>query len=194
MGHNIHYREYTENVDKKAVQAWWDDYASKEAWKEGSSGLNGNIRWIDRICENRDKAEEFIRRNDSGWYDQLAVKFYDYPRVVPTKTLSNLRERLEKEEDKLVAYRDAHSIATFKADYVGCPECGSKLKKVLLKSNCCPLCGTDMRSKTTLDTLARYEKNIRELKKQIVEEEHKMQAKVRNKAVVKWLVKVEYHT
>ena len=75
MGHNIHFAEYSENVNKKQVQAEWDDYAAKEDWQEGSSGLGSDIRWIDHICESREEAEEYIRSHDKGWYDQLAVKF-----------------------------------------------------------------------------------------------------------------------
>ena len=60
MGHNIHFAEYSENVNKKQVQAEWDDYAAKEDWQEGCSGLGSDIRWIDHVCESREKAEEYI--------------------------------------------------------------------------------------------------------------------------------------
>ena len=30
MSHEVHYGIYDENIDKKAVQFYWDDYASHE--------------------------------------------------------------------------------------------------------------------------------------------------------------------
>lgn len=105
-----------------------------------------------------------------------------------------LQERLRAEHEKRVAYAAAHAVSTFKAEYIGCPACGSKLKRTLLKGNSCPLCHSEMRSKTTMDTLQRYDANCAELSKRIKEEERNMQEKMRKQAKVMWLIKTEYHT
>ena len=105
-----------------------------------------------------------------------------------------LQERLKAEREKRVAYAAAHAVSTFKAEYIGCPECGSKLKRTLLKGNSCPLCHAEMRSKTTMETLQRYDANCDELTKKIKAEERKMQEKMRKQAKVVWLIKTEYHT
>lgn len=194
MGHNILHREYEENVNKKEVQNYWDDYVSKEGWQEGASGLNRPIRWIDHICADREEAEQYIASHDRGWYDQLAVKFWEYPKVEPSKTLLNLKKRRAAEAEKYSAYAKAHSVSSFKAEFVGCPGCGSKLKRELLKHESCPLCRTELRSKTTVETLERYSKNICELDKQIKAEERKLNEKAVKKSAIKWLVKIEYHT
>ena len=194
MGHNIHHRVYDENVNKKDVQAYWDKYASMEDWQEGCSGLVRDIRWIDHICKDREEAEAYIESHDRKWYDQLAVKFREYPSIEPSKTLLSLRQRRSAESLKYQEYAKSHSVSTFKAEYIGCPSCGSKLKRTLLKSESCPLCRAELRSKTTIETLDRYSKNITELDKQIITEEKKLDEKNIKKAKIKWLVKIEYHT
>ena len=194
MGHNIKHRVYDENVDKKKVQAEWDNYVRHECWQEGASGLGQPIRWIDHICANEEEAEEYIKNHDRGWYDQLAVKFREHPKTEPSKALVSLMERRANEAKKYSDYAKAHSVSTFKAEYIGCPKCGSKLKRELLRGDWCPLCRAELRSKTTIETLDRYSKNILELDKKIRAEEKKQAEKNAAKATVKWLVKIEYHT
>lgn len=193
MGHQVWHLVYDENVDKKAVQSEGDMYARRDGYGEGATSLPGKIRWLNDICDNREDAEKYIESHDSGWYDQLAVRFREYQRLEPSKAMTSLQIRLVAEMDKKKAYEKAHSVSTFKAEFIGCPKCGSRLKRTLLKRESCPLCGTELRSQTTMDTLGRYEKNIRNLEKKIKEEERKSQKKNVEKSKVKWLVKIEYH-
>lgn len=194
MSHNIDHWVRPENVNKKAFEADINDYVRQHTLGEGGHGLDSPIRWLDHVCANYEDALEYIRSHDKGWYDQLAVKYYDYPKLEPTKTMLTLQERLRAEQEKRVAYAAAHAVSTFKAEYIGCPECGSKLKRTLLKGNSCPLCHAEMRSKTTMDTLQRYDSNCQELTKKIKVEERKLQEKMRKQAKIMWLVKTEYHT
>lgn len=194
MGHNIDHWQKPENVNKKAFEADINEYVRQHTRGEGGHGLDSPIRWIDHTCDNYEDAMEYIRSHDKGWYDQLAVKYYDYPKLEPTKTMITLQEQLEAERKKRIAYAAAHAVSTFKAEYIGCPECGSKLKRTLLMGNYCPLCQAEMRSKTTMDTLQRYDENCKELSNKIKKEERKMQEKMRKQAKVMWLIKTEYHT
>ena len=194
MGHEVKHFTYPENVNKTRVQRDLDNYAAHEDWQEGCRGLNGSIRWNDHVCANYEEAEAYIESHDKGRYGQLAVKYREYEKIEPTKNLLSLKERLDKEREKKAEYTAAHSVSAFKAEFVGCPDCGSKLKKTLLKSENCPLCRAELRGKTTVDTIARYEANIRDLQKQIKEEEKKMEEKNLKKSKIKWLVKIEYHT
>lgn len=193
MGHQIEHRYYKENVDKKRVQADLDNYVRCHCWQEGSSGLNAPIRWLDHICDNSEDAMEYIKSHDKGWYDQLAVKYREYQPIEPSATLLALQKRWKAENEKKSAYEQAHSVRSFKAEFVGCPSCGSKLKKDLLRGESCPLCRTELRSKTTMETLARYESNLRDLSKKISAEQKKMEQKNLKKSTVKWLVKIEFH-
>lgn len=194
MSHNFNYWTCPENVDKKAFADDINDYVRQHTRGEGGHGLDGPIRWLNHVCDNYDDAMEYIQSHDKDNYDQLAVKYYSYPKLEPTKTMLTLQERLRTEQAKRVAYAQAHAVSTFKAEYIGCPECGSKLKRPLLKSNSCPLCHAEMRSKTTMETLHRYDANIKDLQQRIKAEERKLQEKTRKQAKVMWLVKTEYHT
>ena len=194
MGHETRYISYDENVNRRAVYAQWSEHAMHDGWQEGCHGLNHDIRWIEGpILNSYDEAYEYIKEHDSGWYDQLAVR-YRYVKPIKSKKIEEIQERLAKEIQKKADYEKAHSIATFKSEYIGCPECGSKLKRTLLKSEKCVLCRADLRGKTTLDTIARYEANIEKYRKQIDDETKKLAEKNLKNAEIKWLVKVEWHS
>ena len=200
MGHDIQYRTYSLNMNKKTIERELNHYVSCATWQEGGGGLAHPIRWIDHVCKDYDEAIDYIKSHDKGWYDQIAVKYKVIPYNInqPTsKKYETLQKRVEAEKAKLTAYSNAHAISTFKAEFVGCPCCGSRLKKQLLAGNTCPLCKTDMRGKTTLDTIARYKSNISSLENQMREECAKLdeayRKKVEKTATVEWLVKIEYH-
>ena len=191
MGHCTEHFVFDVNKNKKVIEAEMNQRAIFEG--DYHKSLNQDIRWIDHICEDEDEARTYVESHDKGWYDQLAVKFRDYPKLEPTKTLLNLKERVKREKEKKENYMKMHSISTFKIEFIGCSGCGSKLKRKLLHGERCPLCSTDLRGKTTIDTIQRYNDNIEKLKKQIKEEEKKIQRKNIKKAKIKWLVKIEYH-
>lgn len=46
----------------------------------------------------------YISEHDRDRYDQLAVRFYDYGKVEPTKTYNTLKERSERLERRYVEY------------------------------------------------------------------------------------------
>ncbi len=192
MSHEIKYLSFDVETPKGRIDAEINHYVSGRTIEEGGHGLNDPIRWIDKIFDNYDAAYAYIESINKP-YDQLAVKYRVYPKIEPSATMLNLKKRLEAEHAKRVEYAAQHSIKTFKADYIGCPCCGSRLKKELLRGEKCVLCGTDLRSKTTLDTLARYSKNIEELDKKIKDEKCKLEAKMIKASTIKWLIKIEYH-
>lgn len=196
MSHNIKMVTYSQNVNKTKVQELWNDYVRSENWQEGSGGLPNNINWVEnKVFDTYEDAENYIKECDEKiWYNCMAVQYRDTPKDITSKAMGALKERLQKESDKLNEYTKAHTVKAFKADFVGCAGCGSKLAKARLLSDKCPLCRADLRGKTTLETIARYENNIQELNKKIKEEEKKLTIKYANKAEIRWLCKVEYHT
>ena len=74
-----------------------------------------------------------------------------------------------------------------KSEYIGCPKCGSKLFREYLKAEFCPLCRTDLRSQTTLEALANFDKRREKVQDQLEAEKEKQNGEVR------WLIKYEYH-
>lgn len=194
MGHNIYTSVYDENVNKSAVENKLNHLAALEGQQEGSSGLSSPIRWIDHICEDYDEAEAYIESHDSGWYDQLAVKFRDYKDIKTTKTYEVLKERafrLYQNYNKLksnIHYKDA------KSEFIGCKQCGSKLARKYIRSNTCPMCKSDLRPASTLKCIENARKAYEKASKELNEEERKLKAKQKNQSKIKWLVKIEYHT
>ena len=186
MSHNVKFGTYPENVDKKKVEKEWDIYVQKADYQEGASGLPSRIRWINQVLESEEEAYDYIADHDGGWYDCLAVK-YKEKKFSPTKAYLELKQR---HEEAFFKWNSAKSeLRTVKAEFTGCRNCGSKLATKFLKSNKCPVCGTDMRSKTTLDRIARLKSNMDDLKKRMEAEKEKA-----TKVNIRWLLKIEYHT
>lgn len=195
MSHVVHYDVQEENVNRKKIKRYWDDYASREDWQEGCSGLSSDIRWIEgKICENEEAARNYISENDKGWYDQLAVRFYDYPNLEKSKKYLNLKERLSKSERELYILENTKYTETLsKTEFVGCKCCGSKISVKHFKGSFCPICRADMRPKSTLDRIERMREKTKSLKKELKVEEKKLQEKQKKNAKIKWLIKIEYH-
>lgn len=183
--HNIGYLSKPEKCDRRAIL--WD---IKDIAEQDGDGYSGPLKWHDEVkpLESREAAEEWIKAHDKGWYDDHAVRYYDYSQVKDTKKVLELRQRCRDVYDKQIAYEKAHSVKTFKANLITCPKCGSKLSVYHLRSEKCPLCYTDLRSKTTLETIANYEKRRADIGKQIEDEKRK------GKGEVRWLIKYEYHS
>ena len=192
MGHNIYHYEYPENCNKASVERELDRLVRARTHEEGGSGLVSPIRWIgERIYDGPEQAREAIEKIDSGWYDQLAVKFRRLPNNTSSKKLDELRKKSSETYKTLSELDREIAVKSFKAQLVTCKKCGSKLNKDFLHSNYCPLCRSDMRSDTTQKRLAALKKKHRELQTAIRAEEEALAAK---KGKIMWMVKIEYHT
>lgn len=184
MGHVVGYLSEKENCNRKLVMS-----AIVERAERDGDGYDGGVKWHDEVkpLANRDEAEAFIRAKDNGWYDDHAVRYYDYSGAKVTKKIGELQTKARELAEKRAAYEKEHSVRTFKAALISCHKCGSKLAREYLKSDRCPLCYTDLRSDTTLETLKKYEERKKEVLEQIEKEKQKQTGEVR------WLIKYEYH-
>ena len=133
-----------------------------------------------KVFADFDAAERYCMNEFTSWMRNynVVVAFFDTSCVKTTKRLSSLKERMDRETDKMNTYAIEHSVSEFKASYVSCPKCGSKINKDYISYDRCPLCKTDLRSETTKKTIARYRDNIIQLKKQIKDEEQKQKDKL----------------
>ena len=75
MAHHVKHLDYHCSRSQRLIQKRLDAFVACEDYEEGATGLPQPIRWIDRLCKNRDEALEYIESHDSGWYDCLAVKY-----------------------------------------------------------------------------------------------------------------------
>lgn len=183
--HNIGYSSYPEKCNRKEVLGIIQDIA-----EEDGDGYHGAPRWHDEVAPlaNRDEAQKWIQAHDKGWYDDHAVRYYDYSRLKDTKKIAELKQKAQDITRKKADYTVEHSVKKLKATLITCPSCGSKLSREHLRSEKCPLCGTDLRSKTTLETIANYERRRTENGQNIMKEQQK------GKGEVRWLIKYEYHS
>lgn len=194
MSHNIEYYTYPVAKKKSTIESELQAYAKQATWQEGGGGLYCSIRWIDRVCDDYESAQAFIEKNDKGWYDQLAVKFRAFDKPLSSKRLDGLKAQLQDAAFKLRELENKVVFSDFKAQYISCRNCGSKLNKDYIKRNNCVVCGHDMRSDTAKNTIARLKEKTGKLCDAIDEESKKLAVKKAKEAKEYWLVKIEYHT
>lgn len=197
MGHNIRYYDYPEKVNKNKVQSDLDNFVAHEDWQEGCSGLYHKIRWLDPICDCEEDAESYIEKHDRGDYDSLAVRYH-------AASASNSKLDKLQEEYRMACKAYQASLqsdnypATRKSEYIGCPECGSKLNREILaksrKPNNCPVCNSDLRPvsirEREVSRFAKAKANKEKAERLLREEKKKLAKSSKN---IRWMVKIEYH-
>ena len=195
MSHEVRFVTYPENVNRRGVKRDWDIVVQHENYQEGSSGLPSDIRWIeDIILNSEEEAEEYIDTHDKGWYDQLAVRFKEV-KIKKSKKQTELENKISELTKEFNKKNSIPYATTVKSEYIGCKSCGSKLaSKYIQNTNKCPLCYNDLRSPTTLSSLEKLKERISESKKLLKEEEKRLAKQQEKNAVIKCLVKVEFHT
>lgn len=185
--HNIDYWVYDEKCDRRKILADIQRVAESEG-----DGYVGPLKWHDAISplKNRDEAEKWIREHDKGWYDDHAVRYYDYSDAKETKKMTNLKEKGADLVKRLEEFEKEHSVRKHKAEYIGCANCGSKVAKKYLRSEWCPVCRSDLRSEGVLKKIKEYNDRIAQARDDYRAEEEKQTSR----AKIKWLVKFEYHS
>ena len=76
--HAIQYLEFTSRKGEKTILKECARIANQEGDYKNQIT---RIRLKDRVLKNRKEAEEWIKLNDSGWYDNLGIKFKDGGRI-----------------------------------------------------------------------------------------------------------------
>lgn len=128
--------------------------------------------------------KEAERQADSYSWNRkynIIIPFIETNAASESSKMRLLKEQIDKEINKKINYEKKHSVLTFKAAFVACPECGSKLNRTWLKNDVCPVCSGIMRSQTTKNELKRYTEKISSLKKELA----KLKKDAEKKAIVK---------
>lgn len=194
MSHNIEYFTYPITKNPSAIEKELQTYAKHATREEGGGGLCRSIRWLDYVCDDYESAQDFVQKKDKGWYDQLAVKFKHFDKPLTSKRLDELKAQHCEAVHKLHDLENKVVFTDFKAQFITCKNCGSKLNKDYIKRNSCVVCGYDMRSDTAKNAITRLKEKIEKLTKAIAAEEKKLAETNAKKAKLYWLVKIEYHT
>lgn len=193
MGHEVQFLKFDKDTTRNEIDARANGLSIRYSDNRGE--LANLIRFFDhKIYKDLDEAHDAISEKDNGWYDQLAVKYYSYEKVNETKTITNLKNRINQKEKELCEYKDKNSVTNRKSTYIGCPNCGSKLKREHMdkfRYNTCPLCGSDLSSNTVKKSIINKKENISKMRKKLAKDIKANNQK--GKKTVKWLVKIEYH-
>lgn len=186
MGHAIYHHTYPVTMSQQDIS---NEIGHNHYW-ESEGKAPGKIRFIDVTLPNYEAALEYIEKHDRHWYDNLAVKYKAIPDGKTSKKLETLRAKLSTTYTEYRKLNESVPAKDFKAEFVGCRHCGSKISKKYIKSNYCPVCGKDMRSETLLKRLQTMQEKCEKLRADIKTEEHNLAEKY---GKLCWLVKIEYH-
>ena len=186
MGHNIEYRDYKENTDKKKIYEELNNYVEHATWQEGGSGID-HISWNDHVCESYEAAKDWIEKHDKGWYDCLAVKFER-----PIRGTYDTKKFDEKIRETCAVCTERSSVIypkTRTSEFIGCDKCKSRLARTYLNRNYCPVCGNDLRPESMLKSITTATEKWK--KAMMAKDEY---VRKHSKKEIRWLVKIEYHT
>jgi len=189
--HNIEHYTYDENIHRDYVQRELDHHAAMEDYQEGCKGLSKPIRWLEGlgICADYEEAEKVIEKNDNGWYDQLAVRYYEPVSGKPNAVQQELQERANKAYNRWLKMDQVIYPQTLTSEFIGCKACGSRLARKHLYRNFCPVCRADLRTPAKQQTIQKAKEKCKQADLAL-----KGYVNTHSEKVVKWLVKIEYHT
>lgn len=157
-----------------------------------------HVRYIeDVVCDNEQAAMEYLAQIENNAHETIAIQFKEIPdRPQPARTNVNAAEErvrdLKSKLDRVEAMNYANTLTATK--YIGCknPNCRSRLRTAYIKVNYCPLCGADLRPKSTAEHVAKLKTKIAKAEADLAKELEIYEAKRAAKAITKWLVKVDY--
>ncbi len=179
--HEVCFAKFPQNAKKEDILK----YVLRQVATHGDQYGTEHVEYpTSEIFADIESAEKYILQL-SGFYGGYAVQFYEQSTV--TAEMKKIADRIKQNQERKNKYEAEHSVKKFKADFVGCKACGSKLNKQKLRGETCPLCYTDLRSPTTLKQLEQFNH-----KEKMYKEQYR-QAKPKDKKKTCWLVKYEYH-
>ena len=149
----------------------------------------------DVICDSWDDAVKWIDDHDKGFYDDHAVRYRK--NISPTVTMRKKKEMINRIRASYSDFLESAKLKNRKSEYVTCPECGSKINIPALvkyrgeKMHSCPLCGTSLWSKSTMERNQSFNQRIEKAEREYEELEKNNNKK--SSADLGWCVKDEVH-
>ena len=158
-----------------------------------------------KIFKSMEDARDYLESKDS--YDNRAVKFHDLSELKPLKSETAIEDKIKKLTDEKMKYGRSHrAVRTgLKSRFVTCKNCGSHISVTAFLGitdkrpegmygynggrDDCPVCGVDMRPKSTIDRIKSYDDKLKKLEDRLCAA-RKSRA---GKAPVKWIAMWEYH-
>ena len=126
------------------------------------------VKFATFFCSSYEEARIVAQEDDSHYRGQF-IKAIPYCEV-KSKKLDDFDRRIKETLEKRSAYVQAHRVGDFKAEFVSCPSCKSKIARFYFERNknrskdLCPVCYADMASETTKKVLKGYDEKINTLR------------------------------
>lgn len=176
-------------------------FYNTDRWENPSGSYHNNLTIVENIVmDSFEEAEEYLLNRFQGYHDG-AIQFRDVESIEVPKSIENKEEQLKKLQSELEKLEYKNHFSNHSAKFISCPHCESKINSGFIKQrnapylvNKCPVCNKDMRPQSALDRVQGKEDKIKELRTQINDMKKEFQKKAKNKAKIKWAVKVEVHT
>lgn len=190
-----HHKTYLDS-DRQGIMDVAEEFGrenSDSGWYHGNMEIMDGMKplpcWDDAVA----KADEMCAERKD--YQDFAIPYLEPgTEVGQSATERKLRERITKTRKAEIEYVRKNDIHNRTADTITCPKCRSRLNLAYLQGYVCPLCRTDLRSKTVQDRIAKYDADLESLMERADAEHVKSERTATRRAgIVKWLVKVEVH-
>ena len=188
-----------ETDDKRKIQRECDDWGNWNCDPQERGGMYGGlgsgVKFTSRVFDSYEEAVEYLD-GTFGHYDQTAVRYYKYPKREKTSAEKKLEAKIKTNSEKLRDLDGKPHYKDVKSQYIGCPECGSKLATAYCGKrwyNNCPVCGKDIRPATVIDRIANLKKTLKEANDELLAETRKQDKKYKDKAKLCWAVACEVH-
>ena len=128
-----------------------------------------------------DDAEEYAESISNEWRRKhnICLPFKDTAESKETKKIVELKDRIRQTYEKRDSYIESHHVKSFKAAFIGCQCCGSKINREYLRNDHCPICRAELRSETVIKTIKSYDCKILNMEKKFQEEKSKQKLPVK---------------
>ena len=197
MGHACTILTFPEKISKYEITKRCGRWATCNCDLEERGGFGYDyldIRFTDKVFDSYDEASEYLE-GTFGNYREIAVRYKQYPKMEPNKTMVSLQNRIKEYEDRIREIEKPH-WATTSYEKIRCSNCGSTLATNYCGksyNNYCPVCKADLRPKSLLDRMEKYIQTVNDLKEKLKAEQKKQNMKMASKAEYMWAVACEVH-
>lgn len=124
----------------------------------------------EKVCNTKAQAIEYLLTIPNSY----AVKYKIG--IPPSPQMEKLEKRLHEKEEKLKKCREEQA-GKFKADFLTCPHCKSRINGKFIHPPLCPVCGEDLRSETAIRALHSLEEAVKDLSKRYEDTARRYNAK-----------------
>ena len=195
---NIFEFKKTDNLEKDKNMIF-TEISEWGSYESDSRNYHGNLTFkTDKIFETRDDAESYLEKFRGDYKDVAVIyKDWDKEKAKTSPKIKKMKEKRKKLEEDLKEYEKKNWLSNRKSKTVTCPECKSVINIEYMTRNFkakhhCPVCAEELLSKTVVDRISKYLKDLSEIDKKIETEIQNIAFKTK-KFELKWLVKAEVH-